>query len=85
MLFRKFFFATIIGTMTSAVVGIVMAYKGFGVYALVGQYLTNSLIGTVALWIAVRWRPVWAFSFQSFKGLFVCLTCSHDLLQHFRH
>ena len=70
MLFRKFFFATIIGTVTSAVVGIVMAYKGFGVYALVGQYLTNSLIGTVALWIAVRWRPVWAFSFQSFKGLF---------------
>lgn len=70
MLFKKFFLATITGTVVSAVVGIYMAYKGFGVYALVGQYLTNSLIGTVALWIAVRWRPVWAFSVQSFKGLF---------------
>ena len=70
MLFKKFFFATIIGTALSAAVGIVMAYKGYGVYALVGQYLTNSLIGTVALWFAVRWRPVWAFSFTSFKSLF---------------
>lgn len=70
MLFKKFFFATIIGTAASAVVGIVMAYKGFGVYALVGQYLTNSLIGTVMLWFVVRWRPIWAFSFKSFKELF---------------
>lgn len=70
MMFKKFFFATIIGTVLSAVVGIVMAYKGYGVYALVGQYLTNSLIGTVVLWFAVRWRPVWAFSFSSFKDLF---------------
>ena len=70
MLFKKFFFVTIIGTVASAAVGIAMAYKGFGVYALIGQYLTNSVIGTVALWIAVRWRPVWAFSFQKFKGLF---------------
>ena len=70
MLFKKFFFATIIGTVVSAVVGIVMAYNGFGVYALVGQYLTNSLIGTATLWIAVRWRPIWAFSFRSFKDLF---------------
>ena len=70
MLFRKFFFATIVGTAASAVVGIVMAYRGFGVYALVGQYLTNSLIGTFSLWLAVRWRPIWAFSFQKFKGLF---------------
>lgn len=70
MLFKKFFFATIIGTVVSAVVGIAMAYNGFGVYALVGQYLTNSAIGTIALWLAVRWRPVWAFSIQSFKSLF---------------
>lgn len=70
LMFKKFFLATIIGTIVSAVVGIVMAYKGFGVYALVGQYLSNSVIGAISLWIAVRWRPVWAFSFQKFKGLF---------------
>ena len=70
MLFKKFFFATIVGTAASAAVGICMAYKGFGVYALVGQYLTNSLIGTISLWLAVRWRPIWAFSLEKFKGLF---------------
>ncbi len=70
MLFKKFFFATIIGTVVSAIVGIAMAYNGFGVYSLVGQYLTNSAVGTISLWFAVRWRPVWKFSFQKFKGLF---------------
>lgn len=70
LLFKKFFFATIIGTVLSAAVGIIMALRGFGVYALVAQYLTNSLIGTVVLWFVVRWRPVRRFSYSKFKGLF---------------
>lgn len=70
MIFRKFFFATIIGTVISAVVGITMAYAGFGVWALVWQYLINSLIGMVVLWIIVDWRPIWAFSLSRLKGMF---------------
>lgn len=70
LLFKKFFFATIAGTAISAAVGIVMAMQGFGVYALVAQYLTNSVFGTVVLWFVVRWRPIWRFSFGRFKGLF---------------
>ena len=69
MQFRKFFFATIIGTIISAFVGIFMAYKGFGVFALVAQYLTNSTIDTVILWFVVRWRPTREFSFARMKGL----------------
>lgn len=57
MAFRKFFFATLIGTVISCLVGVVMAYSGFGVWALVAQYLTNSTIDTVALFIADDWRP----------------------------
>ena len=49
MEFKKFFFATLSGTITSGIVGIFMAYRGFGVWALVAQYLTNSVIDTVCL------------------------------------
>lgn len=68
--FKKFFFATLIGTIIAAFVGIWMAYHGFGVWALVAQQLTNLSIDTILLWITVRWRPVFAFSFERLKGLF---------------
>lgn len=70
LIFKKFFFATIGGTLGSAVVGIAMAYKGFGVWSLVGQQLTNVTLGTLILWLIVRWRPKFLFSFQRLKGLF---------------
>lgn len=62
MLFYRFFWSTLIGTIVSAVVGIAMAYNGFGVWSLVAQYLTNSLIDTCVLWITVKWRPQRIFS-----------------------
>ena len=49
MIYKKFFVSTLFGTIVSAVVGIAMALKGFGVWALVGQYLTNSTIDTIVL------------------------------------
>ncbi len=70
MIFKKFFYATICGTIGSAVIGIFMAYKGFGIWALVGQQLSNSVLGTVLLWITVKWRPKFMFSFSRLKGLF---------------
>lgn len=70
MLFKRFFFATIGGTIFSAALGIAMAYLGFGVWALVAQQLSNAAIDTLILWITVRWRPKWMFSFERLKGLF---------------
>ena len=70
MIFKKFFFSTIIGTIISAFVGIWMAYHGFGVWALVGQYLTNSFMDTLILWFTVKWRPTLEFSFKRLKKLF---------------
>ena len=67
--FKKFFFATLIGTIISAIVGIAMAYKGFGVWALVAQYLTNSTIDTMALFGIVNWRPQLKFSLKRAKPL----------------
>lgn len=70
MIFRKFFFSTIIGTVVSAVVGIYMAYKGYGVWALVGQYLTNTIMDTVILGFTIHWKPELKFSWKSLNELF---------------
>ena len=70
LLFKKYFFATLGGTLTAAVVGIWMAYRGYGVWALVLQNLVNQSIDTIILWITVRWRPKAVFSFGRFKALF---------------
>ena len=70
MQFKRFFFATIGGTIGAAVIGITMAYLGFGVWALVAQQLFNVTIDTIVLWITVKWRPRKQFSFQRLKGLY---------------
>ena len=70
MLFRKFFFSTLGGTIAAAVVGIIMALKGYGVWALVTQQLLNAAVDTLILWITVRWRPQFSFSLDRLKGLF---------------
>lgn len=70
MLFKRFFFATLGGTIGAAAVGIWMAYKGFGVWALVAQYLFNATIDTVILWITVEWCPKAVFSWERLKSLF---------------
>ncbi len=69
MLFKKFFFSTLIGTIFSGIVGIVMAYKGYGVWALVFQYLTNTFMDTIVLWFTVRWRPILQCSIKRVGGL----------------
>lgn len=67
--FKKFFFATLGGTIGAAVLGITMAYMGFGIWALVAQSLFNTMIDTIILWLTVRWRPKLQFSFPRLKGL----------------
>lgn len=70
MSFKKFFFATIIGTIVSAFTGIGAAFAGYGIWAIVIQQLTNQIIDTIILWITVKWRPSRTFSWKSIKELF---------------
>ena len=69
MMFKRFFFATLGGTLFSAFLGLGMAYAGFGVWALVAQQLSNTAIDTLILWLTVHWRPKAVFSWQRLKGL----------------
>ena len=69
MQFKKLFFASLGGTVASGVVGIAMAYMGFGVWALVMSTLGNLVVDAIVLAIASRWFPKPGFSKRSFKGL----------------
>lgn len=61
---------TIVASLASGVIGIVMAFYGFGVWALVFQGLSSQLIRAVLLWHYNRWIPALRFSVASFKDLF---------------
>lgn len=67
--FKRFFWATLVGTLTSGVIGIIMAIAGFGVWALIFQYLFNTAINSIALWFIVRWSPRFEFSIECAKPL----------------
>lgn len=69
MLFKRFFYATLGGTIFSAFLGIGLAYAGFGVWAIVAQQLSNTAIDTLILWLTVKWRPKKMFSWKRLKGL----------------
>ena len=70
MEFKKFFYASFSGQVLSAAVGICMAYKGYGPWALVGQQMVSAITSTLVVFSMVRWCPRWMFSFERFKGLF---------------
>lgn len=70
MQFKRFFFSTLGGTIGSAVVGITMAYRGLGVWALVGQYLFNSTVDTIVLFCTIEWKPKLMFSWKRWQDLF---------------
>lgn len=70
LLFKKFFFASLIGTIVSGIVGIYLALKGYGALALVMTNLTDILIDTICVWISIKWRPKMQFSFSRLRRLY---------------
>lgn len=67
--FRKQFYSTAIGGIGSGVLGIVLAYNGWGVWALVAQALINVLLNNIVLTIILDWRPAFEFSLERTKRL----------------
>lgn len=58
------------GAIISGVIGIWMAYSGFGVWAIVWQQIVNLTIVTLLLWYFSHWKPIRAYSWKSFHELF---------------
>lgn len=59
----------VIASFVGGVVGVVMAFLDFGVYALVGQQLSTAILGTILLWTTSHWKPDFNFSMDEVKKL----------------
>lgn len=70
MMFKKLFYSSIGANVLSGIGGIVAAYAGLGVWALVIQQLLSQLSTTVIMWFTVKWRPHLVFSLERVKTLF---------------
>jgi O-antigen/teichoic acid export membrane protein len=54
----------------SGSIGVTMSYWGYGVWSLVVQSISSTLVRTGLLWLFIRWRPSFIFSFDSLRGMF---------------
>lgn len=54
----------------SGLVGLYLAYSGFGVWSLVWQQLLAAGINAIFYWVVSSWRPIWGFSVIAFKEMF---------------
>ena len=68
--FKALSIITIVASVISLGVTIYMAYKGFGVWALVAQNLISAAIPAIVFWFFIKWRPILTFSKSSFRELF---------------
>ena len=59
-----------IATLLSGIIGISLAYSGYGVWALVYQSLLIAVLNSFLLWVISKWRPIFAYSWKSFIELF---------------
>lgn len=68
--FKRQAVASFSATLISGAVGVIMAYRGFGVWALVTQQLIMQIVQAIVLAIVSKWRPRFVFDFDSFKQMF---------------
>lgn len=68
--FKVLSVVTITTSIISLTITIIMAYHGYGVWSLVTQYILTALIPALVFWFYIKWRPIWNFSWQSFRELF---------------
>ncbi len=54
----------------SGIIGILFAYYGYGVWAIVFQSLSRRFLTSLFFWLFNKWRPKLEFSMQSLKSLF---------------
>ena len=70
LLFSKSLYASLLGTLISGIFAIILAYKGFGVWALVFQNLINTFLNTLILFFLLKWFPSLMFSFKRLKKIY---------------
>ena len=85
MKFQYFFYSAFAGAIVSTILGLGLAYMGFGVWALVVQQVSNITVDTLVLWKLSSWRPKMEFSWQHLKGLLSLWLEAAGLVAEQRH
>lgn len=70
MQFKRFFFSSLGGVIGSGIIGISLAFLGYGIWALVYQQLSNTIFIFIILFFTLDWKPRLLFSFNKVKNLF---------------
>lgn len=68
--FKVLSIVTISTSLIALAVTVFMAYHGYGVWSLVAQQILTAAIPALVFWFYIKWRPIWTFSWQSFRELF---------------
>ena len=68
--YKKLASRQLLGLVSGGVVGVVMAFLGYGVWSLVAQQIVTKFVATVTLWTLSPWRPALRFSKRHFDDLF---------------
>lgn len=68
--FKSLTKVSLITGVISGIAGIILAFRGFGVWSLVVQQICAALFQTIALWFLSSWRPAMIFSFNSLREMF---------------
>lgn len=67
MKFKKELTIVVPSLILSSIVGITMAYMGYGIWSLVASALVQSILASIQLWIRSDWRPTWNFNKEKFN------------------
>jgi teichuronic acid exporter len=68
--FKAFFMRTTVALLISGTGGLIMAFLGFGVWALVVMQMLNAFTSAFVMWFTIKWQPKWVFSFSRAKELY---------------
>lgn len=68
--FKELSVRSLISSAIGLLVGIIMAYTGYGVWSLVFSSLLSNFVSMILIWRISTWRPTLEFSISSFKTLF---------------
>lgn len=83
MKFKELMYCTLGSVIISGAVGIVMAYLGYGVWALVGQQLSNQVSICIIMMLVVKWRPMLIFEIKRVK-VFVFIWMETIMLKSYK-
>lgn len=61
---------SVVANIISGGVGILLAFRGWGVWSLAVMNLVTIVVSNIMLWTKVRWHPTTGFSWKSFHELF---------------